>query len=88
MTEACLVAYTFCNGKYHCRFIRWTALSILVCDTISHTDYYFDYIPVEWYNAMLLVVTISGLTTSCFLAIKHFYRVLKVKKLKNGTIPN
>lgn len=88
LLEACVVAYTFSSGKYHCKFIRWTALSILVCDIISHTDYYFDYIAAEWYNSIMLLITISGLSCSAYLAIRHFVRVRKVKRLKNGTLAN
>lgn len=86
LLEACVVAYTFCSGKYHCRFVRWTALSILICDTISHADYYFDFIPVECYNLILLAITGTGLATTTALAIRHFYRVRNVKKRRNGII--
>lgn len=81
--EACVVAYTFCSGKYHCRFIRWTALSIFVSDVISHTDYYLDYIPTNLYNFIPLLLLSIGLATSSILAIRHFYKVIKLKKLVN-----
>jgi hypothetical protein len=78
--ESCVVAYTFCGGKYHCRYIRWTALSVLISDVISHTDYYFDYIPVSIYNIIPLSIIAVGITTSITLSVKHFYRVYKYNK--------
>lgn len=80
--EMCVVAYTFCCGKFHCIFMRWTALSLLVADIISHTDYYFDYIPVEIYNLIPLFIIIVGIVTSTTLALHHFYKVNKIKKLR------
>lgn len=82
--ESCVVAFTFCSGKYHCKYIRWTALSILICDLISHTDYYFDYIPVNIFNILLAAIMAIGLGTSAILSIQHFYLVSKLKKHHNG----
>lgn len=81
--EACVVAYTFCSGKYHCQYIRWTALSLFLCDIISHTDYYFDYLTVAAYNIVPIIIMAVGVTISCALAIRHFYKVRKLKKLVN-----
>lgn len=81
--ESCVVAFTFCSGKYHCKYIRWTALSILICDLISHTDYYFDYIPVDMFNILLAAIMAMGLGTSATLSIRHFYLVSKLKKHRN-----
>lgn len=80
--ELCVVSYTFCSGKFHCRYIRWLALSLLVADIISHTDYYFDYIPVGIYNLIPLFIIIVGMVTSITLAFHHFYKVNKIKKLR------
>lgn len=80
--ELCVVSYTFCGGKFHCRYIRWLALSLLVSDIISHTDYYFDYIPVGIYNLIPLFIIIVGMVTSTTLAFHHFYKVNKIKKLR------
>lgn len=80
--ELCVVSYTFCSGKFHCRYMRWLALSLLVADIISHTDYYFDYIPVEIYNLIPLFIIIVGIVTSTTLALHHFNKVNKIKKLR------
>lgn len=80
--ELCAVLYTFNSGKYHCKYIRWTGLSIFVCDTIAHLDYYFDFISVRWYNLILLSIVAIGVSTSLYKSINHFIKVTKWKRAK------
>lgn len=78
--ELCAVSYTFCSGNYHCKYMRWTALSILIVEIINYTDYYFNYIPVSVYNMIPIFILALGMGTSLTLAIKHFSRVNKIKR--------
>ena len=78
--ELCVVIFTFTSGKYHCKFMKWTALSILLVDVISHTDYYFNYIPLNYWSLLPLAILALGLGTSCCLAIRHFYKVIQLNK--------
>lgn len=82
--EACVLSYTFCSGKFHCRYIRWTALSIFIADIISHTDYYFGYILIRIYNFIPLSILALGISTSIILSFNHFYKVRKIKKIKSN----
>lgn len=82
--ELCTVAYTFCSGKYHCRYIRWTALAVLLSDTITHADYYFNFLSVDAFNLIPIAILSSGIITSLYLSIKHFIRVHKVRSRQNG----
>lgn len=83
LLELCVVSYTFCSGKFHCKFMRWTALSILLADIVSHTDYYFEYIPLEWYNFIPLGILALGIGISITLALRHFHKVNKLRNKKN-----
>lgn len=83
LLETCVVAYTFCSGKYHCRFMRWTALSILICDIVSHADYYLDILSVDAYNLIPISVMAIGITTSSVLAIRHFYMISKLRRIRD-----
>ena len=84
--ELCVVTYTFCSGKFHCKYIRWTGLSLLFVDVLNYTDYYFNYIPTSVYNIIPIGILALGITTSITLAFRHFYKVNKIKRLrqKNG----
>ena len=84
--ELCVVTYTFCSGKFHCKYIRWTALSLLFVDVLNYTDYYFNYISTNVYNIIPIGILALGITTSITLAFRHFYKVKKIKRLrqKNG----
>lgn len=80
MFEACVVAYSFSEGKYHCRFAKWTMLSLFASDIISHLDYHYNFISVGIYNYLLSFILFAGFGTSCTLAIRHFIQVLKLKR--------
>ena len=85
--ELCVVSYTFCSGKFHCKYMRWTALSILIVDLLNHSDYYFNYIPVNVFNIVPIGILALGIGTSITLAIRHFYKVMKLQsKLKDRTL--
>lgn len=87
--ELCITLILFeDSSKYFCRYMRWTMLSVLISDTMSHADYYLNFVNDACFNIMMSFILFSGFGTSCFLAIRHFRRVLKLKKLKNGTISN
>jgi hypothetical protein len=82
--ESCVVAYTFYSGKFHCKYMRWTALSILTVEIINQTDYYFDYIPVSVFNIIPISILALGIATSVTLAIRHFVIVSRIRKSRNA----
>lgn len=77
--ELCVVVYTFSEGKYHCQYMRYTALSILLADTITRLDYLFDFMGVVAHNLIPIGILAVGITTSLAKAFRHFYRTLKLK---------
>ena len=79
--ELCVVIYSFSEGKYHCKFIKWTMLGIFVSDMITHLDYYLDFIPLESYNYLFGIILCGSCLYSCISAIRHYH---KVRKLKRG----
>lgn len=83
--ELCLVVILFeDSSKYFCRFIKWTMLSVFISDTISHIDYYIDFISVGVYNYIVSFILFAGFGTSCTLALRHFYQVTKLKRKKKS----
>lgn len=81
--ELIVVIYCYSEGKYHCKYIKWLALSLLLCDTITRLDFSFNFLSADAAN----LIPIGIFATSIFImigqAIHHFYRVIKVKRL-NG----
>ena len=81
--ECCVVIYSFSEGKYHCKFMKWTMLSILFADSMSHMDYYFDIFTISQYNCIIGFSIIFGLSFSCISAIRHFMKVRNLKRELN-----
>lgn len=84
--ECITVVYCFSEGKYHCKYMKYTAISILFSDVLTRVDNEFDFLSVYAHNLIPISILAIGITTSITLAFRHFYRVNKVKKLrqKNG----
>lgn len=80
--ELCVVVYTFSEGKYHCKYMKYTALSILLSDTLTRLDYLFDFMSVTAHNLIPIAIIALGVGTSITKAIMHFVRVIKLKNKK------
>ena len=81
--ELCVVVYTFSEGKYHCKYMKYTALSIFLADTLTRLDYIFDFMSVSAHNLIPIGILALGIGTSITKAIMHFVRVMKLKNQKN-----
>lgn len=77
--ELCVVVYTFSEGKYHCKYMKYTALSILLADTLTRLDYMFDFMSVTAHNLIPIAMLAIGIGTSITKAFRHFYRTIKLR---------
>lgn len=84
--ECITVVYCFSEGKYHCKYMKYTAISILFSDILTRVDNEFDFLSVYAHNLIPIGILALGITTSITLAFRHFYKVNKIKRLrqKNG----
>lgn len=84
--ECITVVYCFSEGKYHCKYMKYTAISILFSDVLTRADNKFDFLSVYAHNLIPIGTLAIGITTSITLAFRHFYKVNKIKRLrkKNG----
>lgn len=73
--ELIAVVYCYSEGRYHCKYMKSTALAILLSDAITRLDYYFDFLPTTAHNIMPIVVFAVGISVSLYKAIKHFSRI-------------
>ena len=67
------------QGKYHCKYLRHTAYGLTASDCITRIDNAFDILGVEASIILPLSLVMSSVTISFFLALRHYYRVLKLK---------
>ena len=75
-----IAVYAHSEGKYHCKHLKHTATAIFVCDLITRLDNTFDFLTAKAHNLIPVGILALGLGASCFLALKHFYQVIKLNK--------
>lgn len=69
------------QGVYHCRFVKWTAYAILIEETITYLDVVFDFIPDNATVVLAPTIIAVGLATTTILAIRHYIKVRRLKKI-------
>ena len=80
MFELCVVVFTFSDGRYHCKYIRYLMLAIFLSDTLAHSDYLFNFMSVTAHNLISIALLVIGAFISLFQAISHFIKVRKIKR--------
>lgn len=78
--ELCVVVYCHSEGKYHCRFIKHLATSILVTDFLVFLDNSLNFLSVSEHNAVGFCCIATGMGMTLYEAINHFYNVNKLKQ--------
>lgn len=86
--ELITVVYCFSEGKYHCKFLKFTALSILFCDVLTRLDNTFDFPSVDAHNLIPIFILALGIGTSITLAIRHFIQVIRLNNERRKIISN
>ena len=81
--ELIVVVYAYSEGKYHCKYLKHTALGIFGSDTLTRMDYLFDFLSVEAHNLIPIAIISLGLLVSLVGALRHFYKVTKLKSKRN-----
>lgn len=86
--EICVCLCMTAQGKYHCRFMRWTAYGICASDTLMSADELFDFMPRSAAIMVPVALIAVGLSTTTALAIRHYHKVRKIKRQWNKTPQN
>ena len=79
--ELCVCLCISKQGIYHCKFVKWTAYAIFVQDTIVSFDVLFDFLPNGLAAIIPPTILTAGLVTTTVLAIRHFIKVKRLKKI-------
>lgn len=85
LLELCLFLFCSVQGNYHCRYAKYTALGILLSDTITRLDGMFDFLSVGVACLIPVFVLSTALITTSTLAIIHFIK-WKRNKITKTTI--
>lgn len=83
LLETCVVVYCFSEGKYHCQYLKFSALSLLVVDTLTRLDNTFNFLSVAAHNLIPIAILALGIGTSITLALRHFYQVNQLRNKRN-----
>ena len=81
MFELCVTIYCYSGGKYHCKYIKHLSLAILLSETITRLDNYFDFLSVFTHNAIPIFIFSIGVLAILVKAIIHF---MKSRRIING----
>lgn len=82
-----IAVYAHSEGKYHCRFLKFSADSLFISDLLTRLDNSFNFLSVDAHNLIPIAILALGIGTSITLAIRHFYKVAKLRaKLKDRTL--
>ena len=71
------------QGKYHCKYMKFTAYGLTASDSVTRIDNAFDILGVEASIILPLSLVMCSVTISIVLALWHYYRVLKLKSKKD-----
>lgn len=78
--ELCVVVYSFSEGKYHCKYLKYLALGIFLTDSLSRLDNSYNFLSVSEHNSICFVILSGSIGMALYKAIHHFYKVGKVKR--------
>lgn len=79
--ELCTCLCISKQGVYHCKFIKYTAYCILISDCIVCLHNHFSILPQNYIVLLQAAIITLGLSTTLTLAIRHFLRVKRLKRI-------
>ena len=83
MAELAICVVMSSHGKYHCKYLRHNAYGLTASDSVTRIDNAFDILGVEASIILPLSIVMCSVTISFVLALRHYYRVLKLKLKKH-----
>ena len=83
MAELAICVVMSSQGKYHCEYMKFTAYGLTASDSVTRIDNAFDILGVEASIILPLSLVMCSVTISFVLALRHYYRVLKLKYSKH-----
>lgn len=79
MAELAICVVMSSHGKYHCKYMKFTAYGLTASDSVTRIDNAYDILGVEASIILPLSLVMCSVTISFVLSLRHYYRVLKLK---------
>ena len=79
MAELAICVVMSSQGKYHCKYMRFTAYGLTASDSITRIDNAYDILSVDAAIVLPWSIVMCSVTISFVLALRHYYMVLKLK---------
>ena len=83
MAELAICVVMSSHGKYHCKYMKFTAYGLTASDSVTRIDNAFDILGVEASIILPLSLVMCSISVSFVLALRHYYMVLKLKYNKH-----
>ena len=83
MAELAICVVMSSQGKYHCKYMKFTAYGLTASDSVTRIDNAFDILGVEVSIILPLSIVMCSISVSFVLALRHYYIVLKNKSRKH-----
>ena len=83
MAELAICVVMSSHGKYHCKYMKFTAYGLTASDSVTRIDNAYDILGVEASIILPLSLVMCSVTISFVLALRHYYRVLNIKFKKH-----
>lgn len=84
--EICVVVYAFSEGVYHCRYLKYTAITLPIVDLLTRLDNSYDFLSVAAHNLIPIGIIALGIATTITLAVRHFIQVTRLRNERRKTI--
>ena len=82
MAELAICVVMSSQGKYHCKYMRFTAYGLTASDSVTRIDNAYDILSVDAAIVLPLSLIMCSVAISFVLALRHYYRLLKLKHKK------
>ena len=83
MAELAICVVMSSQGKYHCKYMKFTAYGLTASDGVTRIDNAYDILSVDAAIVLPLSIVMCSVTISFVLALRHYYKVLKLQSNKH-----
>ena len=83
MAELAICVVMSSQGKYHCKYMKFTAYGLTASDGVTRIDNAYDILSVDAAIVLPLSIIMCSISVSLVLALIHYYRVFKLKYKKD-----